>query len=194
MMRVFLAGASGVLGVRLVPLLVADGHVVAGMTRTPEKANALRSLGADPVVCDVYDADALRDAVMAFRAEAVFDLLTDLPDDEGSIPRFEAANARMRRGGTRNLLAAAQASGASRIIAQSVAWELEGDAGDAVNEHERAVLEAGGVVLRFGQFYGPGTYFEDEEPPPPRIHVDEAARRTVPALDAAPGVIVVIET
>jgi len=192
-MRVFLAGASGVLGVRLVPLLVADGHVVAGMTRTPEKAGALRSLGADPVVCDVYDADALTDAIQAFRPDAIVDLLTDLPDDEDSIPRFEAANARMRRDGTRNLLAAAHACRTPRFVAQSVAWELGGDAGDAVREHERAVLEAGGVVLRFGQFYGPGTYFEDEEPSSPRIHVDEAARRTVPALDAAPGVILIAD-
>ena len=192
-MRIFLAGASGVIGVRLVPLLVAAGHVVAGMTRSPEKADRLRSIGADPVVCDVYDADALREAVVAFGAEAVIHQLTDLPDDEASIPRFEAANARIRREGTRNLLAAARACGASRIMAQSVAWDLGGDAGAAVREHERAVLDAGGVVIRYGQFYGPGTYFEDEEPPPPRIHVDEAARRTVPALDAPPGLILVTQ-
>ncbi len=78
-------------------------------------------------------------------------------------------------------------------MAQSVAWELGGDAGEAVREHERAVLEAGGVALRYGQFYGPGTYFEDEEPSPPRIHVDEAARRTAPALGAAPRVIIIAE-
>ena len=163
------------------------------MTRTPEKAGALRSLGAKPIVCDVYDADALTDAIRAFRPDAIVDLLTDLPDDEDSIPRFEAANARMRRDGTRNLLAAARACGTPGLVAQSVAWELGDDAGDAVREHEGAVLRAGGVVLRYGQFYGPGTYFEDEQPSPPRIHVDEAARRTVPALGAAPGVIIVAE-
>ena len=128
-MRIFLAGASGVLGVRLVPLLVTHGHVVVGMTRTPEKADLLRSLGADPVICDVYDADALTDAVVACQADAIVDLLTDLPDDEDSIPKFEAANARMRRDGTRNLLAAAGATGTSRFVAQSLAWELGGDAG-----------------------------------------------------------------
>jgi nucleoside-diphosphate-sugar epimerase len=163
------------------------------MTRSREKAEGLRSIGADPVVCDVYDAEALREAVVAFGAEAVVHQLTDLPDDEGSIPGFEAANARIRREGTRNLLEAARACGASRIVAQSVAWELGGDAGAAVLEHEGAVLDAGGVVLRYGQFYGPGTYFEEEEPPPPRIHVDEAARRTVPALDAPPGLILITE-
>lgn len=192
-MRIFLAGATGVIGVRLVPLLVAAGHVVAGMTRSQEKADGLRSIGAEPVVCDVYDAEALREAVVAFGAEAVIHQLTDLPDDEASIPGFEAANARIRREGTRNLLAAARACGASRFVAQSVAWELGGDAGAAVREHELAVLDAGGVVLRYGQFYGPGTYFEDEEPSPPRIHVDEAARRTLPALDAPTGLILITE-
>jgi nucleoside-diphosphate-sugar epimerase len=192
-MRIFLAGASGVIGVRLVPLLVSAGHVVAGMTRSQQKADGLRAIGADPVVCDVYDADALRGAVVGFGAEAVIHQLTDLPDDEASIRSFEAANARIRREGTRNLLAAAQACGATRIVAQSVAWELGGDAGAAVREHEHAVIDAGGVVLRYGQFYGPGTYFEDEVPPPPRIHVDEAARLTVPALDAPPGLILVTQ-
>jgi len=192
-MRIFLAGATGVIGVRLVPLLVADGHVVAGMTRSQEKADGLVAIGAEPVVCDVYDAEALREAVVAFGAETVIHQLTDLPDDEASIPGFEAANARIRREGTRNLLAAARACGASRIMAQSVAWALGGDAGAAVREHESAVLDAGGVVLRYGQFYGPGTYFEDEEPTPPRIHVDEAARRTLPALDAPAGLILITE-
>ena len=192
-MRIFVAGASGVIGARLVPLLVAGGHVVAGMTRSPEKADALRSIGAEPVVCDVYDAGTLRDAVVAFAPDAVLHQLTDLPDDVALIPRFEAANARIRREGTRNLLAAVRACGASRFVAQSVAWDLGGDAGAAVREHERAVLDADGVVLRYGQFYGPGTYFEDEEPSPPRIHVDEAARRTVPALDLPSGVILITE-
>jgi nucleoside-diphosphate-sugar epimerase len=192
-MRIFLAGATGVVGVRLVPLLVAAGHVVAGMTRSQEKADGLVAIGAEPVVCDVYDAEALREAVLAFGAETVIHQLTDLPDDAASIPGFEAANARIRREGTRNLLAAARACGASRVVAQSVAWELGGDAGAAVQEHERAVLDAGGVVLRYGQFYGPGTYFDDEKPSPPRIHVDEAARRTLPALYAPTGLILITE-
>ena len=191
--RIFLAGASGVIGVRLVPLLVAGGHVVAGLTRSPERADGLRSIGAEPVVCDVYDADALREAVVAFVPDAVVHQLTDLPDDVASIPRFEIANARIRREGTRNLLAAARACGASKFVAQSVAWDLGGDAGAAVQDHERAVLDAGGVVLRYGQFYGPGTYFEDEQPSPPRIHIDEAARRTILTLDAAPGLILITE-
>jgi uncharacterized protein YbjT (DUF2867 family) len=191
--RIFLAGASGVIGLRLVPLLVADGHRVAGMTRSPRKADTLRALGAEPVVCDVFDAAALAAAVVSFRPDAVLDELTDLPDDEAAIPEFRQANARIRREGTRNLLAAAQAAGAGRFLAQSVAWRLPGDGGAAVEELERSVLEADGVVLRYGQFYGPGTYYEQAPPPPPRVHIDEAARRTVEALAAPSGVLEIVE-
>jgi nucleoside-diphosphate-sugar epimerase len=191
--RIFLAGATGVLGMRLVPLLLANGHTVAGMTRSPEKADLLRGLEAEPVVCDVYDRPALDDTVLGFRPDVVIDELTDLPDDMSLVPSYVAANARMWRVGCRNLLAATLTAGVSRILAQSVAWVLEGDGGAAVAEHERAVLEAGGVVLRYGRFYGPGTYFERELPPAPRIHVDEAARRTVSALDAHAGVVTLVE-
>ena len=80
-MRIFLAGATGVLGRRLVPLLVADGHQVTGMTRSPDKVDLLAELGADPVVCDVFDADALAAAVAEARPDVVLHELTDLPDD-----------------------------------------------------------------------------------------------------------------
>jgi nucleoside-diphosphate-sugar epimerase len=189
-LRVFVAGASGVIGVRLVPRLVAAGHDVAGMTRTPGKLELLRGLGAEPVLCDVFAAAELRDAVVAFQAEAVINELTDLPDREAAT---NEANARMRREGTRNLLAAAEAAEASRFISQSVAWRLPGDAGAAVSELERLVLAAQGVVVRYGRLYGPGTYYEHEKPDPPRVHVDEAARRTVPALDSASGIVEVTD-
>ncbi len=191
--RIFLAGASGVIGVRLIPLLVADGHEVVGMTRTPSKAERLRSLGADPVVCDVYDLDALTRVVVGSRPEVVLDQLTDLPDDPAQIAQFGATNSRIRRDGTRNLLAAAAAAGVRRFVSQSVAWPLGGLGQTAVEEHERLVLDAGGVVLRYGRFYGPGTYHEDGVPEPPRIHVDEAAARTLPALTASTGVQTIAE-
>ena len=192
-MRVFLAGASGVIGVRLVPLLVSDGHEVAGMTRSPGKAAALRELGAEPVVCDVFDAGALAQAVTAFGPELVMHQLTDLPDQAGQIPEFAARNNRIRTEGTRNLLAAAAQAGATRFLAQSIAWTPP-SGGEAVAEHERLVLAAGGVVIRYGIFYGPGTYSgSDRVPPPPRIQVDEAARRTVALLTAPSGVVVVTE-
>jgi nucleoside-diphosphate-sugar epimerase len=190
MLRVFVAGATGVIGVRLVPQLVAAGHEVAAMTRSPAKMELLRGLGAEPVVCDAFNAHALREAVCAFRPEAVVNELTDLPDKPAAT---NEANARMRREGTRNLLAAAKAAGASRFIAQSVAWQLSGDAGAAVSELERLVLAAAGVVVRYGRLYGPGTYYEVDKPEPPRVHVDEAARRTVPALDAPSGIIAVTD-
>lgn len=193
-MRVFVAGASGVIGIRLVPLLVAAGHDVAGMTRSREKLVGLRALGAEPVLCDVYDADGLREAVVGFEPDAVVHELTDLPDDPAAIPELGVANSRMRREGTRNLLAAARAAGAARFVAQSVAWPLPGDAGLAVEELERSVLDAGGVVVRYGRLYGADTHFEAERPPHPRIHVDEAARRTVSALAAPSGVILVTES
>jgi nucleoside-diphosphate-sugar epimerase len=192
-MRVFVAGASGAIGVRLVLLLVAAGHEVAAMTRSPEKADALRALGATPVVCDAFDAEALRQAMVDFGPEAVVSQLTDLPDDAARITEALAGHARVRREGTRNVLAAAEAAGASRVVVQSVAWELSGESGAAVEELERMTLEASGIVIRYGQWYGPGTYFEAELPPPPRVHVDEAARRTLPALDAESGVIVVVD-
>ncbi len=190
-MRVFVAGASGVIGVRLVPLLVADGHEVAGLTRSPGKAEHLRALGAEPVVCDVFDLDALSRAVASFEPDVVLHQLTDLPDDVARVPEMMAANARIRREGTRNLLAAAV--GLERFVAQSVAWEIPGDGGIAVEEHERAVLDAGGAVVRYGRFYGPGTYHEVELPRPPRVHVDDAARRTLPLLSAPSGIVVVAD-
>ncbi len=192
-MRIFVAGASGVIGVRLVPLLVADGHEVAGMTRSAEKADALRALGADPVVCDVYDADGLTEAVMAFSPRMVMHQLTDLPDRANEVGAFRERNNRMRVEGTRNLIAAARAAGAERFLAQSIAWRPPGGE-RAVVEHERAVLDYGGVVLEYGQLYGPGTYYEDELPDPPRIDVDEAARRTAELLDAPSGVVVITES
>ena len=191
-MRIFLAGASGVLGVPLVPLLVANGHVVAGMTRSPEKAQRLRELGAEPVVCDVYDVAAVREGVAAFRPELVMHQLTDLPDDEADLANAGDANARMRREGTRILLSAAEGAGAPRFLAQSVAWKLTGAGGAAKEELERAVFGLGGVVLRYGRFYGSGTYHAGP-PDPPRIQIDEAARRTAALLGARSGIVEAVE-
>lgn len=191
-MRIFLAGASGVIGTRLIPLLVAEGHEVAGMTRSPGKVEMLRELGAEPVVCDVYNADAVSQEVTRFGTELLMHQLTDLPDTADQITDYRDRNNRMRTEGTRNLIAAMQAAGAERLIAQSIAWRPPAG-GEAVEEHERLVLGARGVVLEYGTFYGPGTYGGDRVPDHPRIHVEEAARRTVELLGAASGVYVVAE-
>jgi hypothetical protein len=101
----------------------------------------------------------------------------------------------MRGEGTANLAAAARAAGASRLIAQSIAWDLPPEMAARLDEHERTVLKfcGDGLVLRYGQFYGPGTYYEDEPPEQPRIEIDEAARRTLSALEAPCGVILVTD-
>ena len=117
-------------------------------------------------MCDVFDLEALRSAVIAFQPEALLHQLTDLPDDAARLSEFGAANTRMRDEGTRNLLAAAGAAGVRRFLAQSIAWQLPPDRQSALEDFEQTVLSAGGVVLRYGQFYGPGTYYEGEAPAP----------------------------
>ena len=119
--RIFLAGASGAIGRRLTPLLHSAGHYVCGSTRSKAKADALRSLGADPVVVDVFDATALSRAVASARPDVVIHQLTDLPKDLD--PREMGAaiirTARLRDEGTRNLVTAAIAAGARRLVAQA---------------------------------------------------------------------------
>jgi uncharacterized protein YbjT (DUF2867 family) len=191
-MRIFLAGATGVIGIRVLPLLIAGGHTVAGMTRSPHKSEQLAALGARPAVCDVYDAPALTRAVTAFAPDAVVHQLTDLPDHSGELPGFAARNDRMRTEGTANLLAAAAAAGVRHFLAQSIAWRPAGRA-EATDSLERQVLDAGGVVVRYGQLYGPGTYYPDELPGDPRVHVDAAARATPPLIQAPPAVVIVTD-
>jgi hypothetical protein len=133
-------------------------------------------------------------ALAAFGPEVVFHQLTDLPDDAADLARLSDRNDRIRGEGTRNLLAAAAAAGAERVIAQSISWELPSANRRAVTAgHERAVLHAGGVVIRYGQLYGPDTFYPSTPPEPPRIHVDDAARQTLPALGVPPGVTIVAD-
>ena len=191
-MRIFLAGATGVLGIRLLPLLVGAGHVVAGMTRSPGKVDAIRARGAEPVVCDVFEEARLVEAVKSFEPDAVVDQLTDLPDRRDELVAHAARNDRIRTEGTRNLVAAAKAARANRFLAQSIAWR-PAERRRAVDLHEQQVLEIGGVVVRYGRLYGPGTYYERELPSPPRVHVDSAARATPPLLDAASGIVTIVD-
>ena len=115
-MRIFVAGATGVIGVRLMPLLVGQGHTVAGLTRSTQKRRMLEDLGAEAIVCDVYDASALRTAAVAFRPDAMVNELTDLPDRVEDLAHFAARNDRMRREGTRNFLDAARAASVIRQL------------------------------------------------------------------------------
>jgi len=122
--RIFLAGATGAIGKRLAPLLVQAGHRVVSTTRSPGKAEELSGSGVEPVVVDVFDADALCRAVAAARPEIVIHQLTALPPrlDPALMDEALKANARIREEGTRNLVRAAQAAGSRRLIAQSIAW------------------------------------------------------------------------
>jgi nucleoside-diphosphate-sugar epimerase len=192
--RVFLAGASGAIGSRLVPLLVEAGHTVGAMTRSSAKSDRLASMGAEPIVCDVFDSAALTAAVLSFAPDVILHELTDLPDNLADLPDDSKLNARMRTEGTKNLIDAMEGLDQAKIVAQSVAWTMQpGAEADAVASLEEAVLAANGVVLRYGFFYGPGTYFERELPPAPRVNIDTAAARTVESLDAPCGIVTVVD-
>jgi nucleoside-diphosphate-sugar epimerase len=206
-MRVFLAGATGVIGRHLLPLLLADGHEVTGMTRSPHKADALRASGADAVVADGLDAKAVTSAVTEARPDAVIHQLTAIPQrlDPRKIVRDFALTDRLRTEGTRNLLAAAQEAGASRFIAQSIAFAyapgppgtVHGEedpliadppaqfvhSAKAIAELERLTLVADGLVLRYGYFYGPGSAISTAG-----SIAQEVAKRRLPIVGGGGGV------
>ncbi len=237
-MRVFLAGATGVIGRRLLPLLLAEGHEVTGMTRSAGRVEQLRAAGAEGVVADAFDAKTLEDVVVEARPDAVIHQLTSIPPriDPRKMERDFATNDRLRTEGTANLVAAAKAAGVTRLLAQSVAFfYAPGPPGTVHDERdpllraeqatgpvkrsaeallslERTVLGAGGTVLRYGYFYGPGSAISREgstgrEVARGRlpivgsgagvwslIHVDDAATATVAALSAnKPGVFNVVD-
>jgi len=182
-MKIFLAGATGAVGQALVPLLISHGHSVAGTTRTPAKADALRALGAEPVVVDGLDRDGVRAAVASAAPDAIVHQMTAL-SGLSDLRRFERAFAttnRLRTEGTDHLLEAAREAGVERVVAQSYAgWPYARTGGpvkteddpldpdpparvrstlEAIRHLESAVRGAGGIALRYGGFYGPGTGF-----------------------------------
>jgi nucleoside-diphosphate-sugar epimerase len=197
--RIFLAGASGAIGRQLTPLLLAAGHTVTGTTRSAGKAEELKARGIEAVVVDVFDAAALRDAVLRARPDVVIHQLTDLPQtfDRERLAASLVNNARLRIDGTANLVAASLAAGARRLIAQSIAFayaagpephrendplaSAEGDSPEAISARgvralENAVVNARGmvsIVLRYGRLYGPGTWNTPNALAP--LHVDAAA-------------------
>jgi nucleoside-diphosphate-sugar epimerase len=204
-MRVFLAGAAGAVGRRLVPLLLRAGHEVTGTTRSGETAKALERAGVAPAVLDIFDAPRVMAALAAAAPAVVIHQLTDLPRerDQARIVAAYASNARIRTEGTRNLLAAAQAAGARRFIVQSIAFAYApggephpetdplnlADPTRAVTvkgaaDMEGQVMAASGleaIVLRYGLLYGPGTWYETAAPRP-ALHVDAAAQAALLAV------------
>jgi 2-alkyl-3-oxoalkanoate reductase len=223
--HIFLAGATGAVGRALIPKLVERGHTVTGTTRTPAKADALRALGATPVVLDGLDRDAVVAAVAAAEPDAIVHEMTALGgmSDVRHIEREFAETNRLRVEGTDNLLAAARAAGVERVVAQSfTGWPYARTGGpvkteddpldpdppaqlrttlEAIRHVERSVTAAGGVVLRYGGFYGPGTGMapggDQWETVHARrfpvvgdgggiwsfVHIDDAASATVAALE-----------
>jgi 2-alkyl-3-oxoalkanoate reductase len=178
---VFVAGATGAVGRPLVPQLIAAGHDVTATTRTRAKAGELRALGVEAVVADGLDEGAMTRAVAQAEPDAIVHQMTALGDmaDIRHIEKEFAATNRLRTEGTDNLLAAARAAGVERVVAQSYAgWPYERVGGPvkteddpldptppaqlratlaAIRHVEREVTAFGGVVLRYGGFYGPGT-------------------------------------
>jgi nucleoside-diphosphate-sugar epimerase len=218
MKRVFLAGATGAVGRRMLPMLREAGYEVTGTTRAASKTEELRAAGITPVIVDVFDAAGLGAAMLEARPHVVVHQLTDLPYGLKAELMAEglARNARVRIEGTRNLVDAALRAGARRFIAQSIAFVYATgrephDESDPLNapaeEPWRSTMEgvvtlerlttssAGfdGLVLRYGMFYGPGTGFE-VAPGKPAVHVDGAARAAMLAIArGAPGIYNIAE-
>jgi len=205
--RILVAGATGAIGTPLVRLLVDAGWCVFGTTRDSQRAETLREVGVEALVVDVFDAPALNAALTSTRPDVVVHQLTDLPTvrTPEALSAAIQRNARLRREGTRNLVQATQASGCRRMVAQSIAWAYpsgpvpngEKDSLDisaigdraitvhAVLELESLVLNSpglDGVVLRYGQLYGPGTWSGVPEGTMP-LHVEDAARAALCAIE-----------
>jgi 2-alkyl-3-oxoalkanoate reductase len=211
-MKIYVAGATGALGTRLLPLLVARGHEITGTTRTPSKQDAIRALGARPAVVDALDPDAVARSVAEAEPEVVVHQLTALSGDFDlrHAERTFAETNRLRTEGTDHLLAAAQAVGARRVVAQSYAgWPFARTGGPvkreddpldpdppaamretlaAIRHLERAVTEitwGEGLVLRYGGFYGPGTGLSRD---PGASMAEPVRRRRFPVIGDGGGV------
>jgi nucleoside-diphosphate-sugar epimerase len=234
-MKVFLAGATGALGRRLTPQLIAHGHTVVGTTTSEEKMPLIWDMGAQPVVLDILDRDAVLAAVETAKPDAIIHEATALTSiDLRHFEKSFALTNRLRTEGTDNLLAAAKASGVERFVAQSFGgWPYARTGGpvktendpldpdpapatratiEAVRHLEKVVLAAGGIALRYGGFYGPGTGLQPDGEQTEMIvkrrfplvgagkgvwsfiHVDDAAAATVAALEhGEPGVYNIVD-
>ena len=233
-MNVFVAGASGAIGRPLIAELVRRGHTVTGMTRSDAGARALADLGAAVARVSAFDATRLEEALRRSRAEVVIDELTALPKSPSEMAEAAPGDRKLRLEGGGNLQRAARACGVRRYVQQAsgfflrpgsgLADESDGLAVDAsprvaasartYAELEARVLNAGdmeGVALRYGFFYGPGTWYHPEGAAADLVrrqevpiigqgaavwswvHIDDAARATVEALTAPPGVYHIVD-
>jgi nucleoside-diphosphate-sugar epimerase len=234
--KVFVAGASGVIGRPLVRQLVAAGHEVVGTTSKPANAAVIEAAGATPLVCDALDAEAVRVAVEDAAPQAVVCQLTRLPREYNPRKVDYGPTNRARAEGGHNLIEAARAAGTKRFVTQGIAFIYAPDGGmvkdeeaapwteapepfatgvRAMLDHEREAIQTPGlegVVLRYGQFYGPGTYYASDGNVAEQVrrrrfpivgrgvgmfsfvHIDDAASATVASLErGAPGVYNVVD-
>jgi 2-alkyl-3-oxoalkanoate reductase len=207
-MRILVAGATGAIGLNLVPQLIASGHSVVGTTRTAAKTELIRRMGAEPAIVDGLDAPAIRSTVLAARPDVIVDQMTDLAavTDLRHFDRAFATTNQLRTQGTDFLLAAAREAGVKRFIAQSFCGWTYGRSGEPVKteadmldadppEELRRTLEAiqylesavagstsvEGIVLRYGSFYGPDTGMLS------RAMIDQVRRRRVPLIGGGGG-------
>ncbi|MEH2445347.1 MAG: NAD(P)-dependent oxidoreductase [Nostoc sp.] len=236
-MKIFVAGATGAIGRLLIAQLLAQGHNVVALTRSLEKAQTLAEQGVESAIADVFDADAVKAAINSVQPEVVIEQLTSLPKTYTgeSMGAAAALNTRIRREGGANVLAAAQAAGVRRYLRQSIAfWAVPGTgladeetplafdaspavAGDilTVTEIERRLLEnpnIEGIALRYGFFYGPGTWFAPDGDVAKQVrqqqfpivgngkgvwswlHIEDAAIATVAAVERGnPGIYLITD-
>jgi len=234
-MRVFVAGATGAVGLPLVRALCTLGHQVTGMTRAGPGVDRLRELGAVASNTDAFDPGAVRDAIAAAAPDVVIDQLTWLPANPADLIKAMPNDTRLHREGGGNLLAAAQASGVKRYILQSRGFYLDAPAGQLADEtaklrhdapgeigestrvigayEDRALASPApdGVVLRYGFFYGPGTWYRPDGAIAEQVrkresaiigdghavwsfvHIDDAIAATVASLTAEPGIYNIVD-
>ncbi|MBK5232771.1 MAG: NAD(P)-dependent oxidoreductase [Thermoleophilia bacterium] len=236
-MKVFVAGAGGVIGRPLVRQLVAAGHEVTGTTRSDSKARQIETSGATPVVCDAFDPQGVTEAVAKAAPDVIINQLTNLPTTgDRRDPDYYTATNRLRREGGQILIKAAQAAAVKRLVTQSIAFTylprgswvknetdatvgaFDGSISDAFQSaltHEQNLQDAEGIdglILRYGFFYGPGTYYAADGPTASEVrrrrfplvgpatgtfsfvHVDDAAEAAVAAVtQGSPGIYNIVD-
>ncbi|AGW93018.1 NAD(P)-dependent oxidoreductase [Cupriavidus sp. DF5525] len=234
-MKIFVAGATGAVGLPLVRVLCALGHEVTGMTRASAGADRLRELGARVSFADAFHPQAVRDAIVTASPDVVIDQLTWLPANPADIIRSMPNDTRLHREGGANLLAAAEALGVKRYVVQSRGFYLDAPSGSLADETARLRVDAPGeigesarvigayedrimgsaslegVVLRYGFFYGPDTWYRPDGAIAEQarrgelsvigegnavwsfVHIDDAVAATVASLTAAAGVYNVVD-